>query len=67
MNMCLGEIGIFNSITRLYLCELRPRSLQSCQTLCNPMDQSSPGFSVLGILQARILEWVAVPYSMGSS
>ena len=36
---------------------------QSCLTLCNPMDYSPPGSSVLGILQARILEWVAIPFS----
>ena len=40
---------------------------QSCLTLCDPMDSSQPGFSVLGILQARILEWVAIPFSRGSS
>ena len=40
---------------------------QLCPTLCNPMDWSPPGSSVHGILQARILEWVAVPYSRGSS
>ena len=38
-----------------------------CPTLCDPMDCCQPGSSVLGILQARILEWVAVPTSMGSS
>ena len=36
---------------------------QSCPTLCNPMDCPSPGFFVHGILQARILEWVAIPFS----
>ena len=36
---------------------------QSCPTLCNPMDYSLPGFSVHGILQARMLEWVAIPFS----
>jgi len=36
---------------------------QSCPTLCNPMDCSPPGFSVPGILQARILEWIAIPFS----
>ena len=36
-------------------------------TLCDPLDWSSPGFSVHGILQARILEWVAIPSSKGSS
>ena len=40
---------------------------QSCPTLFNPMDCSLPGSSVHGILQARILEWVAVPFSRGSS
>ena len=40
---------------------------QSRPTLCNPMDCSLPGSSVQGILQARILEWVAVPFSRGSS
>ena len=40
---------------------------QSCPTLCNPMDCSLPGSSVRGILQARILEWVAMPSSRGSS
>ena len=37
------------------------KSLQSCLTLCNPLDCSLPGFPVHGILQERILEWVAVP------
>ena len=40
---------------------------QSCPTLCNPMDCSWPGSSVHGILQARIVEWVAMPSSRGSS
>ena len=36
---------------------------RSCPTLCDPVDCSPPGFSVHGILQARILEWVAMPFS----
>ena len=40
---------------------------QLCPTLCNAMDYSPPGSSVHGILQARILEWVAMPFSRGSS
>ena len=40
---------------------------QLCQTLCNPMDCSPPASSVHGILQARILEWVAISFSRGSS
>ena len=39
----------------------------SCLTLCDPMDCSSPGSSVHEILQARILEWVAISFSRGSS
>ena len=41
--------------------------LQLCSTLCDPMDCSPPGSSVHGILQARMLEWVAMPSSRGSS
>ena len=40
---------------------------QSCLTLCDPMDCSLPGFSVHGIFQARVLEWVAISFSKGSS
>ena len=43
------------------------KSLQLCPTLCDPMDCSPPGSSVHGVLQARILEWVAMPSSRGSS
>ena len=39
---------------------------QSCPTLCGPMDSSQPGSSVHWILQARILKWVAIPFSRGS-
>ena len=38
---------------------------QLCSTVCDPRDCSPPGSSVLGILQARILEWVAIPFSRG--
>ena len=40
---------------------------QSCPTLCDPTDRSPPGSSVRGILLARILEWVAIPFSRGFS
>ena len=36
---------------------------QSCATLCDPRDSSQPGSSARGFLQARILEWVAIPFS----
>jgi len=47
--------------------EVKVLVTQSCLTLCNPMDCSLPGSSVHGILQARILEWVAIPFSRGFS
>ena len=40
-----------------------PKSLQSCPTLCDPIDGRPPGSPVPGILQARILEWVAISFS----
>ena len=40
---------------------------QSCPTLCDPMDCSLPGSSVHGIFQARVLEWVVISFSRGSS
>ena len=48
----------------IYMCVL---VAQSCLSLCDPMYCSPTGFSVHGILQARILEWVAIPFSRGSS
>ena len=39
------------------------KSLQSCLTLCDPIDGSPPGSPVPGILQARVLEWVAISFS----
>ena len=46
---------------------MHAKSLQSCPTLCDPIDCSPPGSSVYGILQAGILEWVAMPSFRGSS
>ena len=46
---------------------MKVKVTQSCPTLCNSMNYSLPGSSVLGLLQARILEWVAIPFSRGSS
>ena len=40
---------------------------QLCRTFCDPMDCSPPGSSVHGIFQARVLEWVAISFSRGSS
>ena len=49
--------------TSQYAAATAAKSLQSCSTLCDPIDGSSPGSSVPGILQARILEWVAISFS----
>ena len=56
--------GLMNDLSLWILCVL---VAQSRPTLCNPMDCSPPGSSVHGILQARILEWIAIPFSRGSS
>ena len=40
-----------------------PKSLQSCPTLCDPIDGSPPGSPLPGILQARTLEWAAISFS----
>ena len=49
-----------------YAC-MHAKSLQSCLTLCDPMDSSPPGSSIHGISQARILVWVAISFQRGSS
>ena len=54
------------SIT-LLVCESESEVAQSCPTVCNPVDCSPPGSSIHGILQARILECVAISFSRGSS
>ena len=51
------------SILFLLACSVPP----SCLTLCNPMHCGPPGFFIRGISQARILEWIAVSFSRGSS
>ena len=57
---------MFNRGSRSSFCTVAAaaaRSLQSCPTLCNPIDSSPPGSPVPGILQARTLEWVAISFS----
>ena len=61
----LGGVQIFSlGISRSWV---HAKSLQSCLTLCNPMDCIPPGSSVHGFLHARILKWVAMPSSRRSS
>ena len=47
----------------IYTAAAAAKSLQSCLTLCDPIDGSLPGSSIPGILQARTLEWVAISFS----
>ena len=47
--------------------EVKVLVARSCPTLCDPMDCSLPGSSVHGILQAKMLEWVVILFSRGSS
>ena len=58
-----GDASVKALSLRMRVCSVT----QSCPILCDPLDCSLPGFSVRGILQARILEWVAISFSMGSS
>ena len=83
LTQCLGQVALpsrmpqdanYNSVT-IYRCVhcfshfsgSEMLVAQSCPTLCDPKSCSLPGFSVHGILQARILEWVAIAFSRGSS
>ena len=54
---------IFSSGQLSHITAAAGKSLQLCPTLCNPIDSSPPGSAIPGILQARILEWVAVSFS----
>ena len=70
MGLTGRQCGSSRVLTTLLVCEafLTPaaaaaKSLQSCLTLCNPIDGSPPGSPIPGILQARTLEWVATSFS----
>ena len=63
-------VGAFNPFTFKVIIDLydsiaaaAAKSLQSCPTLCDPIDGSPPGSPLPGILQARALEWVAISFS----
>ena len=59
----LGRNFLQESFSSKKVSTTTTKSLQSCPTLCSPMDCSLPGFSIHGILQARTLEWVAISFS----
>ena len=64
-----SHLGYYKTLSRgpCAIQSMPAQSLQSCPTLCNPVDCSLPGSSVHGILQVRILEWVAISSSRGFS
>ena len=71
--LVLRELDIFrrkfyeSSFLHLPILKVEVFFVHSCLTLCNPVTYSVPGSSVHGVLQASILEWVAIPFSRGSS
>ena len=64
---CGGRICRLIEVLMIFLCAVLCLVHESCPTLCDLMVCCQPGSSVHGILQARILEWVAFPFSRGSS
>ena len=67
----IGKLGLCVALRHRQGCcdlgKVKVLVAQSCPALCDPIDCSLPGSSVYGILQTRILEWVAIPFSRGSS
>ena len=65
--VCLQKSPFYGPIELGPTLKMEMLVTQSCVTLCDPMDYSPPGPSLHGISQARILEWVTMPFSRGSS
>ena len=63
LNSVIKYIKIKINISKYAASAVAAKSLQSCPTLCDPIDGSPPGSPVPGILQARTLEWVAISSS----
>ena len=66
-SVSMRETSVLGHLQKEVAKQLKVLVAQSCLTLCNPMDCSLPGPAVHGMLQAGILEWVAIPFSRGSS
>ena len=66
---CIGRWFLYFCVTSdtHRECMKGKKVAQSCPTLCNPIDCSPPGSSIHGIFQARVLGWVAISFSRGSS
>ena len=63
-NIQWGKDNLFNKqCWENWIAAAAAKSLQSCPTLCNPIDSSPPGSTVPGILQARVLEWGVIAFS----
>ena len=62
--ICINAFHKFMYNTSIVLCVLRTKLLQSCLSLCNAMNCSPSGSLIHEILQARVLEWVAMPSSI---
>ena len=62
-SVCHCKVKFIYSVISSIAAAAAAKSLQSCPTLCNPIDSSPSGFSIPGILQARTLEWVAISFS----
>ena len=58
-----ADLIYFSSLSNMVDSAAAAKSLQSCLTLCDPIDSSPPGSHVPGLLQARTLEWVAIFFS----
>ena len=67
LDLCLNFLAVASLSIRISSVLCFVLVTQSCLTLCDPMNYSPPGSSALGIFQERILEWVAMPSSRGSS
>ena len=65
LRVCMSQrrSKIRRATTKTAAAAAAAKSLQSCPTLCDPIDSSPPGSAIPGILQARILEWVAISFS----
>ena len=63
MQACTTQIQYLKQVQLPAAAAAAAKSLQSCPTLCNPIDGSPPGSPNPGILQARTLEWVAISFS----
>ena len=59
----LFSVSLKSALSEAYTAAAAAKLLQSCPTLCDPIDGSPPGSPVPGILQARVLEWVAISFS----